>query len=263
MTSIFTLLGISILIQIMMFIPAFLLKTDKLTDFSYGLSFIILSIVAFISSTAKQAGSSASTAGKAILLAMIILWALRLGIYLVVRIRKIKKDNRFDGIRESFFKFLQFWILQGISVWVILIPSLLYFNSQAYLGILSLAGFIVWASGLCIEAVADMQKYRFSNNPKNKGKWIDSGLWRYSRHPNYFGEILCWIGIFIFTLNSLAAVQRLIALIGPVFISSLLIFVTGIPKLEKSADNKWGKDKAYIEYKRNTSVLVMLPRKKH
>ncbi len=237
---------ITMLIQLLMFIPAFLFKTDKLTDMSYGLTFIIL-VLLFVKDLSLP---------KLLLGAMIIIWAVRLITYLFIRIRKIQKDKRFDGIRENFLKFLGFWTLQGVSVFLIMICSLLYFDSVAVFSSLSIIGLFIWLSGLLIEGIADYQKFTFNNNPKNKGKWISSGVWKYSRHPNYLGEIMCWVGIYVFSFTSLSQINKLIALISPVFITFLLLFVSGIPILEKKADEKWGKDKKYLQYKKKTSVLI-------
>ncbi len=116
-----------------------------------------------------------------------------------------------------------------------------------------------WTVGLIIETIADVQKIQFKNNPANKGKWIESGIWRYSRHPNYFGEIVVWIGVYIVAATSLPFVQAAIGLISPLFIIVLLLFVSGIPILEKSADKRWGNDPAYKKYKKRTSLLIPLP----
>ena len=190
---------------------------------------------------------------------MVIAWALRLGIFLFVRIRKIQKDKRFDGIRESFLRFIKFWLLQGVTVFVILLPALFFITGDAarvwWLGLL------VWLLGFLIESTADFQKYLFKQDKSNKDKFISTGIWRYSRHPNYFGEILCWLGIYIFVLPSLSLLQAAIALISPAAISFLLIFATGIPPLERYADKKWGNLKEYKEYKRSTSILIPWLRK--
>lgn len=234
--------------NLILFLFAYKFKTDKLTDLSYALTFIILiSLGLFIEDISEL---------KLILFFMILLWAFRLGIFLFIRIKKIKKDRRFDGIRENFLKFLQFWILQGITVWIILLPALVFFNSKPENSIFSWIGFAIWFIGIIIETISDLQKYKFNNNTKNKNKWISIGLWKYSRHPNYFGEILCWIGVYLFTWSSLSLIQRFYTVISPVFIILLLIFVTGLPTLEKYADKKWGKQKEYKEYKRKTSVLI-------
>jgi steroid 5-alpha reductase family enzyme len=193
---------------------------------------------------------------------MILIWAMRLGGYLFIRIRKIKRDKRFDGIRENFIKFGGFWLMQGISVWIILLASSIYFGLDSVkLNILTFIGFVVWLTGFLIETISDYQKFKFNQNPENKGKWIESGLWKYSRHANYFGEIIIWIGIYLFVLSSVSGINILIALISPLYIIFLLFFVTGIPKLEKAADFKWGKDIDYINYKKRTSILILLPPK--
>jgi steroid 5-alpha reductase family enzyme len=230
-----------------MFLFAYKFKTDKLTDLSYALTFIFLIALSFLTNDFLKF--------KLILFLMILLWAFRLGIFLFIRIRKIKKDRRFDGIRENFFKFFGFWFFQGISVWIILLPSLMFFISKGKMSIFSWIGFAIWFIGLTIETFSDLQKYQF-NKSNNKDKWISTGLWKYSRHPNYFGEILCWTGIYLFCFSSLTLIQRLFALSSPIFITILLVFVTGLPKLEKYADNKWGKLKEYKEYKIKTSILI-------
>jgi len=246
MLNIFHYLLIALGINIVMFIPAFRFKTDKLTDLSYSLTFIILTIIAII--------LSKFTILKSIVFMMIIAWGLRLGIFLFIRIRKMKRDKRFDGMRESFFRFLKFWVLQGLAVWVILIPALFFINSN--LTEVMWVGFIIWALGLILESTADFQKYNFKQNEKNKDRFIQSGIWKYSRHPNYFGEILCWVGIYIFVFASLTSLQKIVSLASPLFIIILLLFVTGLPPLEKYADKKWGKQKDYQEYKRKTSILI-------
>lgn len=243
-----TALGISLGFNLLLFIPAYAFQTDKLTDLSYGATFILLAWLALF--------AGGATPLTLLLAAMVTLWGLRLAGYLVIRIRKIDRDKRFDGIRERFIRFLGFWLLQGVSVWVIMLPSLRFFESDPVGGSLLSVGFLLWCYGLLFEAIADYQKYAFLNDPKNKGRWIDTGLWRYSRHPNYFGEILVWVGIYLFAFNSLGDVERLYALAGPLFITFLLLFVSGLPQLEKGADRKWGKLAAYRKYKKETSILI-------
>lgn len=245
---IFLLLAISLLIQIILFIPAFLYKTDKLTDLSYSLSFFVLALVAFL--------KSAKDLGHLVVLIMVSLWAIRLGTYLFIRIRKIDRDKRFDGIRENFFKFLKFWLGQGVVVWLVMMSAILYFSKSVQLNTWSWLAVFIWLTALSIESIADWQKYVFINNKENKGQWIQSGLWKHSRHPNYFGEILHWLAIYIFVLNSLNFTESIIAFISPLFISIVIIFVTGLPMLEKEADKRWGDDENYIRYKKNTSVLI-------
>ncbi len=235
--------------NLILFLFAYKFKTDKITDLSYALTFIILISIGLSLEIYAPL--------KLILALMIFLWALRLGIFLFIRIKKIKKDRRFNGIRENFLRFFAFWFLQGITVWIILIPSLIFLGSETKISIPLWIGFGIWFIGLLIETFSDLQKYKFNNNPKNKNKWISTGLWKYSRHPNYFGEILCWIGIYLFVFSSLNTIQKIFALSGPFFIIILLLFVTGLPKLEKYADKKWGKLKEYKEYKKKTSILIL------
>jgi len=247
-------LFVSLAIQVILFIPAFIFRTDKLTDFSYSLTFIVLTLFVLLTNNLS--------AGKIFLASMILIWALRLGIFLFIRITKIKRDKRFDGVRENFTKFAKFWILQGVAVWLILLPSIYFMTQDVQLTKLSYLGILIWISGLIIEAISDSQKFSFSQNPKNKNNFISIGLWKYSRHPNYFGEMLCWIGIYLFTISSLSTIQALISIISPLFIILILLFGTGVPKLEQSADSKFGKLKEYQEYKRRTSLVILWPRKR-
>lgn len=242
-------LGVSIGINLLMFIPAFIYKTDKLTDLSYSLTFIILATILFLFNTYSLS--------KLLLWVMVAAWGVRLGSYLFIRIRKMKKDPRFDDKRDDFFKFLKFWMVQGLTAWLVMMSSTLFFNlERTSFNYLSIIGLMVWASGLTIESIADYQKYQFKTNPKNKSKWIESGLWHYSRHPNYFGEIMNWVGVYLFTLSSFNLVSALIALASPAYITITLLFISGIPPLERRHDKKWGNKKAYKEYKKRTSILI-------
>lgn len=246
---------VSVGINIAMFIPAFIYKTDKLTDISYAITFVVVALYGLTTNNI--------TAPSIVLAAMIAVWAYRLGNYLLMRIRRTGKDARFDDKRDSFVKFGGFWLLQGLSVWVIMFSSSLFFaQSPKSFTLLSFIGFIIWASGLWIEAAADKQKFDFINSPKNKGKWIASGLWKFSRHPNYLGEIMVWGGVYIYTFTALDSLGRLVGFISPAYIALLLLFVSGVPLLEKSADKRWGDDPKYQAYKQKTSVLLLLPNKK-
>lgn len=247
-------LFLAILIQLILFIPAYGYKTDKLTDLSYALTFVLLALLLFIFNTYST--------GKLILLVMITLWALRLGSYLLRRIQHMGRDARFDGIREDFFRFLGFWLFQGVTVWIIMIPAALYFSLPSpNFNFLTVLGLIIWLKGLLIEAIADQQKFVFRSNPKNKNTWLATGLWKYSRHPNYYGEILCWLGVYVYAASALTGFPILIALISPVFIALLLLYYTGVPGLERSADERFGHDRRYRAYKKNTSILILWPPK--
>lgn len=246
-----TALLISLGINLLLFAFAFKLKTDKLTDFSYALSFIVVNIVAL----AKTGNYSLP---NILMASYITLWALRLGIYLVIRIKKWGRDRRFDAIRNNFTKFLQFWVFQAITVWVVSLAALQFYklNELDKLGTLNIIGAAIFFTGLIVETTSDRQLFNFSNQKENKGKFINQGLWKYSRHPNYLGEITVWAGIYIFTLSALSGTNSLIGAISPIFIFLMIRFVSGVPKLEKSAMTKWGKDTDYQEYKKKTGLIL-------
>jgi steroid 5-alpha reductase family enzyme len=255
--NVLTTLIASFAIQALFFAFAASLKTDKVTDLSYSLSFALLSILLVL-------GNRAFAPVQLVAAAAVILWAARLGAYLLSRILKIGKDARFDDKRGDFLKFLVFWILQAVSVWAIMLPItlLLSLPSPGPFGVLSAAGIAVWAIGFAVEAASDAQKYAFRNRPENKGRWIETGLWKYSRHPNYFGEVVLWWGLFLLALPSLST-WMLFAAAGPVSITLLILFVSGVPLLEKGAEEKYGTDPEYRAYKRRTSSFVPLPRRRY
>ena len=145
-------------------------------------------------------------------------------------------------------------------MWVILLAALEAFQQTSVrITWLSLIGLAVWLTGVCLEATADMQKYHFSSNLANKGRWIHAGVWSWSRHPNYFGEILTWVGVYLFVVQSLPLSSALVAILSPLYIAGLLLFVSGIPILEKGADKRWGAEPEYQDYKHRTSILIPLP----
>lgn len=245
---------LSLGINLLFFIFAAAFKTDKVTDLTYSLSFFIITPLLL------SAGSRSPE--QWIVALAIMLWALRLGSYLFRRILKIKKDDRFDDKRGSVITFMGFWILQTLAIWMILIPHSLFLTAVTpeTSTLSTSAGFFIYLIGLVIESLSDSQKYRFRNNPANSGKWMDQGLWKYSRHPNYFGEILVWWGLFVLVIPSLSGWSWL-TLWGPLSITLLLLFVSGIPLLEKSAQDKYGSDPAFADYKKRTRLLLPLPKK--
>jgi steroid 5-alpha reductase family enzyme len=196
--------------------------------------------------------------GRSILLAaLVIIWALRLGTFLFRRIQKAGKDDRFDEIKPNFLRFLNVWTIQALWVTFTVAAALVTITSanRKELDLFALVGLLVWVLGFAIEAIADAQKGSFSANPDNKGKFIQTGLWSRSRHPNYFGEITLWVGIAIIALPVLQGWQW-VALISPVFVALLLTRVSGVPLLEKKADQKWGGQEDYEAYKKRTPVLI-------
>jgi len=255
--ELFYLLALSVLINGVFFAIAALLRTDVFTDITYSLTFIALTALVLFFAP-EWDPLRLLTAGA------VFLWGLRLGGYLFYRILHIKVDHRFDDKRDSPVKFGLFWLLQAISVWVILLPVYGIISLPKGTNIdpaLLVTGLVVFIAGLALEAIADAQKYAFKSKPESKGQFMSRGVWKYSRHPNYFGEMLVWWGIAfpgVFLFRGLA----LLYFVGPVYITLLLLFVSGIPPLEKEADRKWGDREDYREYKRRTSLLIPLPRRK-
>ncbi|EFJ39292.1 hypothetical protein VOLCADRAFT_78418 [Volvox carteri f. nagariensis] len=193
---------------------------------------------------------------------MVGLWAVRLGYYLVSRVAKTGKDVRFDGVKEQPAKFFVYWTMQAVWVFVSLLP-VLFVNgarSTAPLAALDALGILVYGTGLCLEAVADYQKSVFKAQPENKGRFIDEGLWSYSRHPNYFGEMMIWWGVFLTCAPSFTSTWQYLAVASPLTVMLLLRYVSGVPLLEKMAEQRWGDSAEYQEYKARTNLFVPLPR---
>lgn len=250
MKTIALLVGLAFLIQWLAFIPAYWRQTEKFFDLTGSLTYIIISTLALLLSPGVD--------GRALLVwALVVIWATRLGTYLFSRVKKAGKDDRFDEIKPSFLRYLNLWTIQGLWVSVSLIAALVTITTpnRKELDLFALIGFLVWVFGFTLEVVADYQKSRFNANLNNKGKFIRSGLWARSRHPNYFGEIVLWIGVTIIALPVLQG-WGWFALISPVFVTLLLTHISGIPLLEKKADHKWGGQEDYETYKKATPVLI-------
>lgn len=248
MNSLVLLLFMSLGFNLFLFIPAFYFQTDTLTDISYSLTFGIVALLSFVNNPIQKS--------SVILLFMILIWSVRIGSFLFIRILQKKKDARFDTMRNLFFPFLRFWMLQGVTVWIILLPSLLYFSSAIKtFSIISLLGICVWFVGFVLETVADVQKFNFNMQRQKEKKWIEEGVWKYSRHPNYLGEILVWIGIYLYAFSTFSTIQKMVGAISPLFITTLLLFISGIPILEKNADKRWGTETKYQAYKKKVGIL--------
>jgi steroid 5-alpha reductase family enzyme len=245
--------GLIFLIQWLAFILAYLLQTEKFFDLTGSITYISVTVMAVLLSPVVDGRSI-------LLLALVVIWATRLGTFLFLRIQKAGKDARFDDIKPSFIRFLNTWTLQGLWVTFTLAAALaaITTTTRKELGWFALIGLLVWVFGFAIEVMADAQKSRFRAHPENKGKFIHTGLWARSRHPNYFGEIVLWIGVAIIALPTLQGWQW-VTLISPVFVALLLTRISGVPMLEKRADEKWGGQEDYEAYKERTPVLIPRP----
>ena len=241
---------IAFVIQWVLFIPAYLMQTEKFYDLAGSLTYI--SIISYVFYK-----SSEFNLGNLILSLFIIIWAVRLGSFLFFRIQKAGEDKRFRDIKPSPTRFFMTWTLQGM--WVSICSACAITAMSTSEGIivntLFFVGVITFILGFLIEIIADNQKTKFKNNPNNKNKFISTGLWSYSRHPNYLGEITLWTGVAIMSFSSLSGLQ-LITLISPVFTYLLLVYVSGVRLLEARGKRKWGHLESYQEYIKNTPTLL-------
>lgn len=237
-------------IQWLAFIPAFLFQTEKFYDLTGSLTYITIMILAVLFIPVIDARSI-------LLFILVLIWAGRLGSFLVRRILRAGKDGRFDDIKPKFIRFLNAWSLQALWITFTVSAALVAVTAvnRKELGIFALIGTFIWLVGFSFEVIADLQKNRFRADPANKGKFIKTGLWSLSRHPNYFGEITLWVGILSIALPVLRSWQW-IALVSPVFVALLITQISGVPILEKRADAKWGKQPDYQVYKKSTPVLI-------
>ena len=245
---------ISIGMQWIAWIPASFAKTERFYDLTGGLTY--LTVVGFSLWAGSQ--SEPPSPRELIISLLVVIWSLRLSSFLYFRIHRTGKDGRFDQLKTSPIRFLVPWTLQGLWVFLTMIVVIVI-NSQSdsasALGIWDGLGLSIWILGFGIEAIADKQKTVFNTEPNNQGKWIDSGLWSYSRHPNYLGEILLWTGIAFFGISCFTGLER-VAWVSPIFIYLLLTKVSGIPILDKRALEKWGEDPEYQKYRENTPALL-------
>ena len=240
----------AVLLQIIFFIPSFLLKTEKYYDLVGSLTYIATVSLAYFSVENK-------TMIDSIIYFYVMVWALRLGIYLFRRVRNDGKDVRFEQAKRHFLWFLQYWMGQALWVSLTASPAIIGILSPEddLLPLLAMIGMALWLSGFTIESVSDYQKRVFRKENNSSKTFIHTGLWARSRHPNYFGEIMLWTGIAVIALNTLTGIEY-ITLVSPIFVYILLTRMSGINKLEQIADKRYGHLEEYQRYKRNTPVLV-------
>jgi len=244
--------AIAFALNAIVFLPSYLFRTERFFDLTGSLTYLTLIGVAL------GLGPGGSRAG--LLGAMVAIWALRLGSFLFLRITRDGSDGRFDAIKPDFGRFLMAWTLQGLWVFLTFSCALAAMTTAraASLDAFAGLGLAVWATGLTIEIVADEQKRRFRSDPRNAGRFITTGLWAWSRHPNYFGEILVWLGVAITAWPALDGWPR-ITLVSPLFVYVLLTRISGIPLLEARARRRWGDDPAFRAWVEATPALVPRP----
>ncbi|WOJ97185.1 DUF1295 domain-containing protein [Congregibacter brevis] len=240
-------------IQWLVFIPAYISQSERYYDFTGSVTYV--TVVACAVTVNNDPRSQ-------LLAALVAVWALRLGSFLFLRIRDAGSDRRFDRIKPFFFRFMMTWTLQGLWVLMTAAAALAAMTSTQTpkLGVFGMLGLAVWLTGFAIEVTADRQKRDFRRDPDNADRFIQQGLWAWSRHPNYFGEILLWCGIAIIAFPALQGWQYA-TLISPVFVYLLLTKISGIPMLDAHAVKKWGHEEEYQAYRKATPVLFPRPPK--
>jgi len=241
-------------IQLLAWIPASILKTEKFYDMTGGFTYIA---IVFLSLWAGSQ-SEAPSVRELIVSILVVIWAIRLSSFLYLRIHRVGKDGRFDELKKTPIRFLVPWIVQGL--WVFLTMNVVIVintqsNSAPPLGIWDFLALIIWVLGFSIEVIADNQKTKFNMIAENKDKWIEGGLWSLSRHPNYFGEILVWTGIAFFGISCFSGLE-MISWISPIFVYFLLTKISGIPLLDRRAEIKWQNNPDYQLYKEKTPQLI-------
>ena len=249
---------IAMVVNWVAFLPAAAAKSDKFYDTTGAITYI--TVTAFACWAAHTAGGKLDTRSM-VIAGMVVLWCIRLGSFLFMRIHAMGgTDSRFEKIKVNPARFLVAWTLQGL--WVLFTASAalvaITTSERAPIDLFFWIGATVWVFGFAWEIVADNQKSAFKADPANKGKFIDVGLWKWSRHPNYFGEITLWTGILIMAIPVLKGWSWLVV-ISPLFVTLLLTKVSGINLQDKQAKERWGSDPAYQEYRKNTPALIPMP----
>ena len=237
-------------IQWLAFIPARLFETERFYDLTGSLTYIAVTLAAVMTVTAPSGP-------QWLIAAMILIWAGRLGSFLFRRIHAAGGDQRFDHIKVSSSRFFVAWTLQG--AWVVMTScaavSAILSEQAPAVGAVFVIGAAMWVAGFVVEVVADRQKSRFRADPANEGRFINTGLWARSRHPNYFGEILLWTGIAVTAIPYISGTQWVVML-SPLFVYALLTRVSGIPTLVRRGQQLWRDDPAYQAYLTSTPLLV-------
>ena len=244
---------IAFAIQWIAFIPAYVFQTEKFYDLMGSITYLTVIWFTLMSSSDKL---TSVNIGNIVIVLLISSWAIRLGTFLFLRIKKDGEDKRFRTIKPSASRFFMTWTLQGLWVSLCSMCALTAISSEGgiILNLFFYLGVAIFIFGFAIEIIADKQKSKFRSIEANKDSFITTGLWGKSRHPNYLGEILLWLGVAVISISSLSGWQYL-TLISPIFTYLLLVYVSGVRMLEDMGDKKWGHNEEYIKYKSTTPRL--------
>ena len=241
--------GLLLLMMVLFFLVAQVLKDNSIVDIAWGLGFVLVAFYTLI----RFEGTGSR---PLVMTLLVVLWGLRLAFFILGRGRGKGEDPRYATFREKWGNrflinsFIYIFMMQGVLILVVGLPIVIVNSSGGGdLGALEYLGAGIFLFGLIFESTADIQLNRFKKDPANKGKIMDRGLWRYSRHPNYFGEVVLWWGIFVFSLR---APHALVGIIGPLAITGLILFFSGVPILERRFEGRPG----YEDYKQKTSRFI-------
>ena len=276
----------TILYQLSFFFVAYFNRFDKVTDFAGSSNFLINALISlFVGAGANGANQIESK--QWVVFGCVAIWAVRLAAFLLARVLKAGDDKRFDEMREKFFAFLGFWIFQMLWVYIVGLSYLLLNAYQVPVGTTSddltfgrsprdWAGLVMFIVGFLIEAVSDQQKFYFRFNAtavagsEGTRPILRKGVWAWSRQPNYFGEIFLWWGLFVLCLNPTSdpSGTTYVSILSPIFITLLLLFLSGIPLSEQNSQKRYldpakstpEARRMYLEYRNETSPLIPVPR---
>ena len=241
----------------LLWFASIILKNVSIVDLFWGFGYVLASIFYFLFTDGFETR-------KLIVLTLVVIWGLRLTIYLTIRNAGKGEDFRYQEFRRNFgehrywwVSFFQTFLLQGVLMWLISAPLLgaQYMSASDSLNIFDYIGIVFWIIGFVFEAGGDYQLAKFKKNPSNKGKVLDTGFWKYTRHPNYFGDAAVWWG---FGFISMAA-GSYIPVLGSILMTAMIIKVSGVVLLEKSLKDKKPEYKAYIE--KTSAFIPWFPKK--
>jgi len=230
------------------FLHSYIYKTDIFFDLVGSLSFLSIGVISLLLIPNIDAN-------QILVFFLLLFWSLRLGPFLFIRRLGANNDERLEEFFKSPISLYFLWSMNSLWVFFTSLSMIIIFSSpnENEFGLIQWLGLIVWVTGYVIEVISDSQKTKF--NKFNKGKFINIGLWKYIRHPNYLGEIIIWVGIFIISLNYIHSLTSFLSILSPIFVFLLLRFITGVPQLEARGKEKWGHLDEYNSYKEKTGLL--------
>lgn len=250
--------GIILIAMTLLWLISVFIKNVSIVDMFWGLGFVLTSLVYFFNSDGLEIR-------KILILVMVTLWGVRLSGYLTWRNWGKEEDYRYREFRKKYgenrywwFSFFQVFLLQGILMWLISIPLLaaMFYGVKTPLGIFDILGIVIWIVGLTFESGGDYQLVRFKSNPENKGKVLNTGFWKYTRHPNYFGDAAVWWGFGLMSIG----VGSYLPVLGSVLMTALIIKVSGVVMLERTLKTSKPEYTEYIE--KTSAFLPWFPKKK-